>query len=171
MYGSRVLVLNFDYSPISVCSVQRAFLLVYLQKAEMLAGAKDGLLHSVTQTFPMPAVIRLLRYIPVPYKGVMLTRQNVFKRDGHTCQYCGTQKDLTLDHVIPRSKNGKSSWSNLVTACKRCNSRKGNNSPEAAGLQLKNKPIRPSYLEFLRHFSGLYQEEWAPYLRHSKKVA
>lgn len=164
MHGSRVLVLNFDFSPISVCTVQRAFILVFLGKAELLAGTKGGMLHSINETFPMPAVIRLQRYINRPYRGVMLTRQNVFKRDGYTCQYCGTHKDLTLDHVVPRSKNGKSSWSNLVTACKRCNARKGDYSPEAAGLRLRSKPVRPSYLDFLRYHSGLYQDEWGPYL-------
>lgn len=165
MHGSRVLVLNFDYSPISVCSVQRAFLLVFLDKAELLAPTREGFLHTVNKTFAMPAVIRLQRYISVPYKGVMLSRQNVFKRDAYTCQYCGTQKDLTLDHVVPRSKKGPSSWTNLVTACKRCNARKGDYTPEAAGLKLKTRPHKPSYLEFLRNNSGLFQEEWGPYLR------
>lgn len=165
MHGSRVLVLNFDYSPISVCSIQRAFLLVFLDKAELLAPTREGFLHTVDRTFAMPAVIRLQRYISIPYKGVMLTRQNVFKRDGYTCQYCGTQKDLTLDHVVPRSKKGPTSWTNLITACKRCNARKGDYTPEAAGLKLKTKPHKPSYLDFLRHNSGLFQEEWGPYLR------
>lgn len=165
MHGRRVLVLNFDFSPISVCSVQRAFLLVYLDKAELLAGARGGFLHTVDKAYSMPAVIRLQRYINVPYKGVMLTRQNIFRRDGHTCQYCGTPKDLTLDHVVPRSKKGGSSWTNLVTACKRCNARKGNFTPEAAGLKLRSKPVRPSYLDFLRHHSGLFQEEWGPFLQ------
>ena len=171
MHGNRVLVLNYDFSPISVCSVQRAFLLVFLEKAEMLADAKGNLLHTVTNVFPMPAVIRLRRYINIPYKGVLLTRQNIFKRDEYTCQYCGAHKDLTLDHVVPRSKKGKSSWSNLVTACKRCNARKGDYTPEAAGLRLKNKPVRPSYLSFLRNHSGLYQEEWGPYLPVNKAFA
>ena len=167
MYGNRVLVLNFDFSPISVCTVQRAFLLVYLGKAEMLTDYKKCLLHTVDDSFPVPAVIRLLRYIVIPYKGVLLSRQNVFKRDGYTCQYCGTQKDLTLDHVIPRSKKGKSTWTNLVTACKRCNARKGDYSVESAGLRLRKQPEKPSYLTFLRYHSGLFQEEWGPYLQLS----
>lgn len=171
MYGIRVLVLNYDFSPISVCSVQRAFLLVFMEKAEMLADAKENLLHTVNDTYPMPVVIRLRRFINIPYKGVLLTRQNIFKRDGYTCQYCGTHKDLTLDHVVPRSKKGKSTWSNLVTACKRCNARKGNYSPEAAGLRLRTKPVRPSYMDFLRHNSGLYQEEWGPYLQSNRAIA
>ena len=164
MRKGRVLVLNYDFSPITVCTVQRAFLLVYLQKAEMLAGLNGNVLRSVSQTFPMPAVIRLGSYINVPYKGVVLSRQNVFRRDGFQCQYCGSSKELTLDHVIPRSKNGKSSWTNLVTACKRCNTRKGDYTPEAAGLKLRKPPVKPSYLNFLREHSGMMQEEWLPYL-------
>ncbi|AHM63083.1 HNH endonuclease [Flammeovirgaceae bacterium 311] len=168
MRKGRVLVLNFDFSPITVCTVQRAFLLVYLQKAEMLAGLNGNVLRSVTQSFPMPAVIRLGRYINVPYKGVMLSRQNVFRRDGFQCQYCGSSKDLTLDHVVPRSRNGKSNWTNLVTACKRCNTRKGNYTPEMAGMKLRRQPEKPSYLHFLRDHSGLMMAEWIPYLELKK---
>lgn len=164
MRKGRVLVLNFDYSPITVCTVQRAFLLVFLEKAELLAGLNGRVLRSVSQNFPMPAVIRLSRYINVPYKGVMLSRQNIFRRDSHECQYCGSGKDLTLDHVVPRSKNGKSTWTNLVTACKRCNARKGNYTPEAAGLKLRKAPQKPSYIHFLRDNSGMMQQEWLPFL-------
>lgn len=167
MDGSRVLVLNYDFSPIAVCSVQRAFLLMFLDKAEMLANVEGGALHTIDRSFPMPAVIRLQRYIPLPYKGVILTRQNIFKRDDYTCQYCGVQKDLTIDHVVPRSRNGASSWTNLVTACKRCNARKGNFTPEGAGLRLRKKPEKPTYLDFLRYHSGLFQKEWGPYLQQS----
>ncbi|EMR04129.1 HNH endonuclease [Cesiribacter andamanensis] len=164
MRKGQVLVLNFDYSPITVCTVQRAFLLVFGEKAEMLERLNGHVLRSVSKTFPAPAVIRLSRYVRVPYQGVMLSRQNVFRRDGHQCQYCGSGKDLTLDHVIPRSKNGKSTWTNLVTACKRCNTRKGDYTPEAAGLKLRKTPEKPSYLHFLRDHSGLMVEEWRPFL-------
>ncbi|MBL3657428.1 HNH endonuclease [Fulvivirga sediminis] len=160
----KVLVLNQDFSPISVCTVQRAFLLNYLKKTELVASANGYKLRSVTKSFPMPAVIRLTKYVNVPYKGVALTRQNVFKRDNFTCQYCGANKDLTLDHVVPRSKGGKSAWNNLVTACKRCNTRKGDNSPEAVGISLKASPFRPTYIMFLRDFSGFHCDEWMPFL-------
>ncbi|UII26611.1 HNH endonuclease [Fulvivirga maritima] len=161
----KVLVLNQDFSPISVCTVQRAFLLNYLKKTELVASANGYKLHSVTKSFPMPAVIRLTKYVNVPYKGVALTRQNVFKRDNFTCQYCGTKKELTLDHVVPRSKGGKSAWNNLVTACKRCNTRKGDNSPEEVGISLKTSPFRPTYIMFLRDFSGFHCDEWMPFLK------
>lgn len=160
---NTVLVLNQDYSPITVCSVERAFLLVYLNKAELICELKEKALRSITSHFPFPSVIRIKRYAHVPYKGVILTRHNVFKRDNHTCQYCGDNRNLTLDHLIPRSKGGQSSWTNLVTACKNCNTKKGDYTPEQAGLILRVRPSKPSYLMFLRTNMGL-REDWIPYL-------
>jgi 5-methylcytosine-specific restriction endonuclease McrA len=113
----------------------------------------------------MPAVIRLNRYVNIPYKGVALTRQNVFKRDSFECLYCGKNHDLTLDHVKPRSRGGKSSWDNLATACKRCNAYKGDYTPEERGIELRYKPFKPSYVMFLRDYSGFHCEEWCPYLK------
>ena len=81
------------------------------------------------------------------------------------CQYCGTNKDLTLDHILPKAKGGKSTWINLITACRRCNTRKGDYTPEEIGLSLKNSPYKPSYVLFLRDFSGYAHEEWIPYLK------
>lgn len=164
MLSRRVLVLNLDHRPLTVINVQRAFLLVFLEKADMVAGANGFQLRSVNSTYAMPSVIKLKRYVNAPFKEVMLSRQNVFKRDGFQCTYCGTNKDLTIDHVIPRSKNGGSTWSNLVTACKRCNSKKGNRTPAEAGLILREKPFRPSYALFIQKFSGFVSDEWRPFL-------
>lgn len=160
----NVLVLNQDFSPFTVCTVQRAFLLVFLQKAELLIGATNQSLRTVTEVYPMPAVIRLHQYIRIPYRGVVLTRQNIFKRDNFECQYCGSEKDLTIDHVMPRSRGGKSTWKNLITACKQCNAKKGHHTPQEAGMPLTNLPFKPSFILFLRDFSGLSREEWKPYL-------
>jgi len=160
----RVLVLNQDYSPISVCSAERAFLLLFLNKAELVHEADNAMLRTVNQHYPMPSVIRLQRYINIPYKRVMLTRQNLFKRDGNQCQYCGSTKDLTLDHVIPKSKGGQSTWTNLTTACQKCNSIKGDKTPEGAGLPLAKRPFKPSYIMFVRNYSGFTSEEWLKYL-------
>lgn len=161
---SAVLVLNQDFTPISVCSVQRAFLLVFLEKAEMLSEKPDAALRSVNQCFPFPSVIRIVQYVHIPYKGVVLTRRNVFKRDGFSCQYCGKTKELTLDHLVPRSKGGKSTWTNLVTACKSCNARKGDYSPDQVGLRLFRKPIKPSYVMFLRSTTNEMRQDWIPFL-------
>jgi 5-methylcytosine-specific restriction endonuclease McrA len=162
--NSRVLVLNQDFSPLMVCSVQRAFVLVYLNKSEMILPANGHRLHSVTQSFPMPSVIRLNRYVKAPYKGVSLTRQNIFKRDGFECQYCGTKKDLTLDHIIPSSKGGPHTWTNLVTACKSCNAKKGDYTPGEVGMPLRKRPHKPSYSLFLRELSGHNGNEWDEFL-------
>jgi hypothetical protein len=164
----KALVLNQDYSPISVCTVERAFLLTWMRKTEMLSHFQGMGMRTITHTFPMPAVIRLNRYVHVPYKGVNLTRHNVFKRDAHCCQYCGTHRDLTLDHVMPKARGGKSTWTNLVTACKRCNARKGDSLPEEVGMKLPLPPFKPSYVVFLRDYSGYLCEEWQPFL-HSPK--
>jgi 5-methylcytosine-specific restriction endonuclease McrA len=162
--NSRVLVLNQDFSPLMVCSVERAFILVYLKKSELIRPANGHKLHSVTQTYPMPSVIRLNRYVNAPYKGVNLTRQNIFKRDNNECQYCGTRKDLTIDHVTPRARGGVDTWTNLVTACKKCNAKKGDYSPEEANMPLRRKPYKPSYSIFLRdHLSG-QASEWDIFL-------
>ncbi len=169
--SKRALVLNQDYSPVTVCNIQKAFLLVYLKKAELVATDEILKLRSISKAYPFPSVIRLINYVSMPYRGVMLTRQNIFKRDGHNCQYCGSDKDLTLDHLIPRSKGGKSSWNNLVTACKRCNARKGDNNPEASGLKLSRQPFKPSHVMFIRDFSGTVSEQWMPYLKTKKMTA
>lgn len=164
-----VLLLNQDYSPLTICSMERAFIMVFLKKAELLMEAEDQNLRTVTRAYPMPAVIRLFNYIHLPYRSVVLTRQNVFKRDRFSCQYCGSGKNLTLDHIIPRSKGGKSSWINLITACRRCNTTKGNRTPEEAGLLLKGKPHKPTYLMFLRDYSGAARKEWMPFLEANVK--
>lgn len=160
----RVLVLNQDYSPLTICSAERAFLLIYAEKAERVHDDPELTMRTVSREYKMPSVIRLQHYIYVPYKSVMLSRQNVFKRDGHECQYCGSPKDLTLDHVLPRSRGGNSSWSNLITACKKCNSYKGDRTPEEADMPLRLKPFKPSYVMFVRNFSGFTSEEWLTYL-------
>lgn len=150
----RVLVLNQDYSPLTVCSAERAFLLIYAEKAERVHDDPELMIRTVTREFRMPSVIRLQKYIYVPYKSVILSRQNVFKRDRQQCQYCGSQRDLTLDHVMPRSRGGQSTWHNLVTACKKCNSYKGDRTPEEAEMDLQTTPFKPSYIMFVRNFSG-----------------
>lgn len=168
--GRKVLVLNQDYSAFTVCSVPKAFLLVYLRKADLVTESDTEKLRSISETFPMPSVIRLHKYVYLPYRGVMLTRQNIFKRDHHKCQYCGTSDDLTLDHVVPKSRGGRTSWDNLTTACKRCNSRKGDYTHEEAGMMLGQKPFKPSFIMFLRDFSGMIEESWLPFLAKKEKA-
>ncbi|MDH5474771.1 MAG: HNH endonuclease [Cyclobacteriaceae bacterium] len=168
--NDRVLILNADYSPMMICSIERAIVLNFLGKSELVHEVKGKQLRTVSKAFAMPLVIRLLKYIHIPYKTVSLTRLNVFKRDSFTCQYCEKKEHLTLDHVLPKSKGGRSTWNNLVTACSRCNSRKGNNTPTEVGMRLINMPFRPSYTSFLLHFSGFVSEEWLPYFNTKKRA-
>jgi 5-methylcytosine-specific restriction endonuclease McrA len=162
--SSKVLVLNQDYQAVTVCSAERAFVLVFLKKAEMVSERTARVLRSVSREFPYPSIIRLNRFVSLPFKRVALSRVNVYKRDGHACVYCGSRDSLTLDHVIPRSRGGRDSWDNLVTACQRCNTEKGDCTPQEASMTLRHQPFRPSFIMYLRDFHGKVQDEWRPYL-------
>ena len=161
---SGVLVLNQDYQPLSVCSVQRSVKLLFLEKAEMLHDDPDRAIRTVDDEFSYPSVIRLRRYIQIPYNRIVLSRRNIMKRDNHTCQYCGRKSDLTLDHVMPRSRDGNDTWENLVTACNTCNVKKGSLTPAEAKMPLKIKPYRPIHITFFQNLLGGVQENWKPYL-------
>lgn len=161
---SNVLVLNQDYQPLSICSVQRSVKLLFLEKAEVLHDDPDKKIRTVNDEFIYPSVIRLRYYIRIPYTRIVLSRRNVMKRDAYTCQYCGIKSDLTLDHIFPRSRGGGDSWENLVTACNTCNVKKGNRTPEEAKMTLKRKPYRPVHITFFRDMLGGVQEDWKPYL-------
>lgn len=162
--NSDVLVLNQDYQPISVCSVQRSVKLLFLEKAELLHDDPDRAIRTVDDEFLYPSVIRLRRYIRLPYARIVLSRRNIMKRDRNTCQYCGSKSSLTLDHVLPRSRGGADSWENLVTACDTCNVKKGNRTPDEANMPLKIKPYRPVHITFFQNLLGGVQEHWKPYL-------
>jgi 5-methylcytosine-specific restriction endonuclease McrA len=162
--NTEVLVLNQDYQPLSICSVQRSVKLVFLDKAEMLHDNPERVLRTVDDVYSYPSVIRLRKYINLPYSRIALSRRNIMKRDLHTCQYCGIKSDLTLDHVMPRSRGGRDSWENLVTACNRCNVNKGNRTPEEAKMPLRTKPYRPIHITFFRNLMNGVQDHWKPYL-------
>jgi 5-methylcytosine-specific restriction endonuclease McrA len=160
----RVLVLNLDHSPIAVVPVQKAIVLIILEKANILSTYSYLEIRTVSRSFQYPAVIRLSEYKNIPFKGVLLNRANVFRRDKGECQYCGSRKQLTIDHVIPRSKGGKTSWTNLVAACNRCNVNKGDKTPEQAGLTLRLEPFKPSLSYFLAEYAERQAIEWLPFL-------
>lgn len=160
----QVLVLNQNYEPMSVCDLKRAIILICLGKAEIIE--KDsGVIRSVSFSIPLPLVVRVLMYVRVPAKRIVLTRKNIIKRDGHICQYCG-RKDMpmTVDHVIPKHLGGDDSWENLVCACVSCNSKKGNRSLEQSHMNLFRKPRKPNQLTFIRDFIGVRNKKWEPYL-------
>ena len=160
----HVLILNQDYSALTLCSVKRAVILILLGKVELVEALPDQFVRSPSQRVPWPSIIRLKQYASVPYKRVMLTRRNVLQRDGHNCQYCGAGGQLTVDHVRPKSRGGGDTWENLVAACVHCNNRKGNKTPEEANMDLDRRPFRPSYVMFIRDRVGQLRDAWKPYL-------
>ena len=164
MLNRRVLVLNSNYEPMSVCSAKRAIILVFLGKAEIIEKY-DYEVRSVSLSFPLPSVVRLSVYVRIPPKRIVLSKRNIIKRDGHQCQYCGTTEgEMTVDHVIPRKFGGRDTWENLVCACIRCNNLKGDRTPEQAGMKLLRPPRKPNYFMFIHRFVGIADERWRPYL-------
>lgn len=166
MYSLKknVLVLNQNYEPIMVCNAKRAIILVYLGKAEIVEKL-DADVRSVSVSLPFPSVVRLIVYIHKPYTKIILSRKNIIKRDHHKCQYCGKNHlPLTVDHVIPKQLGGDDSWTNLVCACIKCNNKKGNRTPDQAGMKLLSIPKKPSHLFFIQFLVEKPRENWRPYL-------
>jgi len=163
-----VLVLNATFEPINVTAVRRALVLLLkgVAQAEELNHAE---IHSASRIVRVPSVIRLLAYRHIPQQSRALSRKNILLRDRNICQFCGKlfpASDLTLDHVVPRSRGGRSSWENLVACCYQCNNRKGDRTPEEAGLLLVRRP-RPFTLHTSRQLMRLIgnkDEKWRKYL-------
>jgi 5-methylcytosine-specific restriction endonuclease McrA len=133
---------------LSLVSVRRAIVLLLREKAE-LVETTEQILHSVNRSLPVPLVIRLVHYIRLPHRSVPPTRSAIMLRDTYTCQYCGEmpgRQNLTVDHVVPRSRGGDHDWPNLVTACNNCNQKKGSLTPEEAQMPLRRRPFQPSYV-------------------------
>jgi len=166
MINFPVLVLNQSYEPLTICRARRAVVLLYLGKAEMLENGV-GFIHSISNSFPLPSVIRLGYMIKRPYRERKLTRFEVFNRDRYTCQYCGKEtRQLTLDHVIPRYRGGQHTWENVVSACVPCNRRKAGRTPQEAGMRLIRHPSYPGGSPFF-NIPYHYQQtnnEWQKYL-------
>ena len=161
----KVLVLNHNYEPLSVCNVKKAVILLWLGKAELIAACEGKFLRSVSMAMPFPSIVRLSVYVRVPYKKIVLSRKNILRRDSHRCQYCGkSEVTLTVDHIVPKARGGTETWENLVAACVQCNNRKGDRTPHEASMQLLRKPIRPNHVMFIRHFVGTVDDHWKPYL-------
>lgn len=165
----QTLLLNATYEPVKVIDWQRAMCLLTRGRVEVLE-THDREARSVSFTFKIPAVVRLLRYVKIRRsEHVPFTRANIYARDGYQCQYCGEQfqsEDLTFDHVIPVSQGGTKSWDNIVSACVDCNRSKGNRTPEQAGMTLAMPPRRPPSIIALRLSIGLRKapKSWFEYL-------
>lgn len=163
-----VLVLNASYEPINICAARRALVLILKGVASPEEQGAVSL-HSARQAVRIPSVIRLLEYRRIPHQTRSLSRKNILMRDRYTCQYCHKtlpSNELTLDHVIPRSRAGETTWENLVACCHGCNNRKGNRTPEEAGMRLARSP-RPFSLHTSRHLMRLLgkgEDQWRKYL-------
>ena len=136
----KVLVLNASYEPLNICHWKRAVVLIFKGKAEQVEH--NG--KVIYPNFRFPSVIRLRKYVKIPYKEIPLTRRNLMYRDHFSCQYCGVKTtDLTVDHVIPRSKGGTDTWDNVVASCQRCNVKKGNRTSKESGMHTLKTPRAP----------------------------
>jgi 5-methylcytosine-specific restriction endonuclease McrA len=164
---SQVLVLNATYEPMNVVSVRRAVLLLLKEKAQLVEAA-EAEWRSERTALPVPLVIRLVYYVRIPQRfSLPLSRRTVMARDHYVCQYCGVQPgkaSLTIDHVLPRSRGGDTVWENIVTACGTCNRRKGNRTPEEAGMHLLQQPGRPRYLAITLLAGSSAPEVWDKYM-------
>ena len=163
-----VLVLNASYEPINVCAARRAVVLVL--KGVAMAEEENGhFLHAARLSMRVPSVIRLLEYRRIPHQTRALSRKNILLRDRNTCQYCATvlpAAELTLDHVVPRSRGGSSTWENLVACCHPCNRTKGNHLPHEVNMKPQREP-RPFSLHTSRHIMrmmGHSDSKWRKYL-------
>jgi 5-methylcytosine-specific restriction endonuclease McrA len=162
----HVLVLNATYQRLNFISLQRAIVLLLKQKAEPIEVDCTAQLHSERLSFDFPVVIRLVNYVHVPYERftVPLSRRTLINRDNHTCQFCGDKEGpLTIDHVMPRSRGGATSWENCVAACLHCNHRKGNKTPEEAHMRLYTVPRRPSDPFSILYDRARHNKVWEKY--------
>jgi 5-methylcytosine-specific restriction endonuclease McrA len=161
-----VLVLNANFEPIHVCNIRRAIGLILNGKAAPVANG-SGTIQTVSRTFPRPSIIRLENMVHRPRTKVKLTRNEVFRRDDYTCQYCGKQTpNLTIDHVIPRRLHGPHVWTNVVAACPACNHHKGGRRLEEAHMNLLRNPHEPpSNANYLFGNHLIENQDWEPFIR------
>lgn len=182
MLNSAVLVLNRHYQPVHVTNVRRAFSLLYQGLARAidsqfrlydfdswaaLSAEGPDSVNTVSRALKIPRVVVLSAYEHIPKGRVRFSRLNIYARDDDTCQYCGRQlrrSELNLDHVVPRSHGGKTSWENIVCSCIECNLKKGGRTPSQAGMQLIRKPVRPRWTPLFRGAPKGAFREWLPFL-------
>ena len=188
----QTLVLNRLWQAVNVVGVERAFSLLTQDHAQVIF-AEDGsfrlfdaagwfafsaespepesgrVICTVNQPVRVPSVLLLRRYDRMLLREMKFNRQNLFERDGYRCQYCGGSfpaKELNMDHVVPRDRGGKTNWENIVTACIRCNSRKGNREPVEAGMRLLSEPVRPRQRPFVSYLYGRkIEDSWRHFIQ------
>jgi len=164
----HVLLLNITYEPLRIINWKKAITMLCLGKVEVIEEYSREI-HSVSFTVKLPSVVRLLRMVKRPKTPVKFSRQNIYARDRYKCQYCGDRfstEDLTYDHVIPKSRGGRTEWKNIVTCCIDCNRKKGGRKPSEASMKLIRKPKRPAWVPAIRITVGFREipQTWRDYL-------
>lgn len=163
-----VLVLDVEFRPLRVEHWRKVAKKLNIEgKVEVIEYSRDRTIRSVHQEHPMPSVIRILRWFRRDRLAIKFSRLNIYARDAFTCQYCWKQlpaEDLTFDHVIPRSRGGRTNWTNIIACCVDCNMTKANRTPEEAGMRLLRKPVKPRWLPAITvAMNRQVPPEWAPY--------
>ncbi len=163
---SGVLVLNQNFEPLNICSIQRGMTLLLLEKVEVLRFS-DQVVRSAEDEFMVPSVLRLNEAVKRPMPELKISRKSVLARDSYTCVYCGSRETLTLDHVFPRHRGGETTWENVVCSCLRCNNKKGARTPSECGMRLPSPPRKPRYVPYIsfpRFVSAVRRPEWREFL-------
>jgi len=188
MLNESVLVLNRLWQAVNVCTVDRAFTLLYAGHAEVVMEDSgdfqtfdfhewrefsqghhgEDVVRTVSFNIRISRVILLLFFDRLPHKEVKFTRHNIFERDKNTCQYCGKhfdRRELNLDHIVPRDRGGTTTWENIVCACIPCNTRKSNRTPVEAHMHLIRKPKKPKWRPFVNvSLSNIAHDSWKHFL-------
>jgi len=163
--SDSVLLLNFTYEPLGIVDLARAVRLLFARKVEVVhRGDRD--VQTTSIAFPLPSVVRMLYYVRRARKRVALTKKNVLLRDDYTCAYCLARggHDMTVDHVVPRSRGGSSAWENLVACCSACNARKRDRTPAEARMPLRRAPREPRCIPWVVVRRNTAPDEWWKYL-------
>lgn len=165
IFREKILVLNSDYTAIAVTNTKTAMNLLFNERVEVVKYKPNKYIHTVDDKYQIPSILRLKDWVNLNRIKVPLNRRNVFIRDNYTCAYCGSRDDLTVDHVVPKSKGGKDTWDNLVTCCISCNNKKDDRMLHETKMQLRYKPSRPSYLKWFSQIGKRTAEDgWDDYL-------
>ena len=163
--GKKVLVLNQSYQPLMVIGAKRAICLLLSEKSESIQNYSE-VIRSQSFSIKLPSVIRVNQYVRFFRSEVVLNRANILKRDNNTCQYCSKKvNSMTIDHILPKNKGGKDTWENLVAACSRCNTKKGDSLLDKINMKLLKKPKKPNYLFYFKQYINTgVQDSWKEYL-------
>ncbi len=161
-----VLLLNANYEPLNVCNIRRAVTLILLGKAEVIQDT-ENMVRTSTGELVVPSVVRMRYQVRRPMPTLRLSRHSILARDKYTCQYCGSSRELTIDHVVPRWVGGPQTWENLVACCRRCNLKKADKTPQQANMRLRTQPKRPHYVPYLslqKYMRASARSDWEFFL-------